>query len=204
VVGVTVLIDRHAGADRAGDQDSRRGGLQGHPGTRHSTDSGRPGGGLDRRAAGGTRQQRLQQRQGQQHASAVAERAPRPVDRLAGTAVAESERAGDLLVAETFELAHYDRRPLRLGQRLQPPHQVGQLFAALQLLGRAGAAGDHLGQRLGRRRAVAQVVERGIADDAKEPGPQLDLGAVATQRQSALEKASWVTSSARPPTIPAA
>ena len=180
------MIDRDPRTHRTGDQDGRRCRLQGHSSSRHSADSGRPGGGLHRRAAGGSRQQRFQQRQWQQRPGGVAERAPRSVDRLPRAAVTEAEGVGDLLVAEAFQLTHHNRRPLCLWQRLQPPHQVGQLFAALQLLRRAGAAGDHLGQGLGRGRAVAQVVERGVADDAEEPGAQLDLGPVAAQRQQGL------------------
>ena len=108
-------------------------------------------------------EQRLQQRQRDQHAGAVAQRPPRPVDRLAGTAVAQSQRGGDLLVAEAFELAHHDRRALRLGQRLQAaasarpaPRGAPAPPAGLR------AAGDHLGQRLGRgglsRRSLSAVL----------------------------------------------
>ena len=57
---------------------------------------------------------------------------PRAVDRLPRGAAADPERRGDLLVAQAFQLAHHDRRPLRLGQRLQPLHQLAQLLAPLE------------------------------------------------------------------------
>jgi hypothetical protein len=107
-------MDRDPGANRAGDQHRRRRRLQRHTGSGRTTCSRGPG-----RHLGGSHcaagQQRLQQRQRQQHAEAVAQRLPRPVDRLAGRAAGNAQRRRDLLVAETLQLAHHDRRSLRLG-----------------------------------------------------------------------------------------
>ena len=150
-------------------------------------------------------EQESHQGQRQQHPGAAAQRLARAEDHLARGAAAEAERRGDLLVAEAFELAHHDRRPLPLRQRLQPLDQFPQLLALLRLGGGAAAGGDRLLEDLGGRRAVAEVVEGGVADDPVEPGPQLDL--VLSSRRiasSAFENASWVTSSEREPTIEAA
>jgi hypothetical protein len=91
-------------------------------------------------------------------------------------------------VAEAFQLAHHDCRPLGFGQRPQLPDQLGQFFATLQLLGRVAPAGKRLGQRLRSGRAGAKVVERGVADDPVEPGAQFDLRVVAPQRQQRLRE----------------
>ena len=82
----------------------------------------------------------------------VAQRPAGAVDRLSRAAAAQSQRRGDLLVAQAFELAHHDRGALRLGQVAQALHQLGHLLAAFGLFGRGARAGrERLGQLGGLR-----------------------------------------------------
>ncbi len=184
---LAVVVDRDPSANRARDQDGCHRRLSGDADTRGPADARRSGGSLYRRARG-PGHQRLQQRQGQQHAGTVAQRPPCPEDRLAGGTAAQSQGGGDLVVAQSFQLAHHDCRPLGLRQRMQAAHQVRKFFAPFDRLLRAGATRDCLGQRLGRLRMVAQLVQRRVADDAEEPGAQLNFLAVAAQRQQRLRK----------------
>ena len=103
--------------------------------------------GARRRAGlGAVVDQHAQQRQRDQQPEPVAQRRARPVDRLPGGAAADPERRRDLLVAQAFQLAHHDRRALRLGQGAQPLISSASLLAPLGFLGWAAPAGDRLGQ----------------------------------------------------------
>jgi len=80
-------------------------------------------------------------------------------------------------VAQPFQLAHDDRGALRVGEVAQALHQLRHLLASQRLLGhRRRPTGESLGQLGAVRRPVAQVVERGVADDPVEPGPEVDIG----------------------------
>jgi hypothetical protein len=58
----------------------------------------------------------------------------------------------------------------------------------LRLGGDAAPARQRLGQLRRRRRPVAEVVQRRVADDPVEPGPQLDLRLGAAQREQRLRE----------------
>ena len=118
------LLDRDPGADRAGDQHRRHPDLGGVPppspprAAPPAVEAPAPAAiARPPRGLAAVLGQHAQQRQRDQQPEAVAQGLAGAVDRLPRGAAAEPERRGDLLVAQPFQLAHHDRRPLRLRQR---------------------------------------------------------------------------------------
>jgi hypothetical protein len=108
-----VFVERDARPHRANDEHRRRGRFQSHARAGGAADS-RGAGRRFSRARSSPGEQRLQERQRDQHPRPVAERPSRSVDRLASGATGDAQRRRDLLVAEALQLAHHDRRALRL------------------------------------------------------------------------------------------
>jgi hypothetical protein len=132
-VALTPLLDRDSRPGGTDGQDRRHpdlgGGAAAQSAEKRSARRGGSGAGGDRPARCGRLASALgqdpQQRQRHQEAEPVAQRRPCPVDRLPRGAAADSQRRRDLVVAEPFQLAHDDRRPLRVGQGAQALHQLG-------------------------------------------------------------------------------
>ena len=99
---------------------------------------------------------------------------------------AEGER--DLLVAATLELAQQDGVALALRERLDRHQHVAQPLAALERLVGPLDAVDALVQLVVAQAAVAQSVERRVVRDPVQPGPQVELRAVAVHRLVGLHE----------------
>ena len=188
MVPAAVVLDRGAGADGARDHHGRQAELQRRGAA--GPDDRRPSAAERRRsrfARPVATRQGAQQRQRDQRAEARADRRAPARDRLPRRTGADPEGDADLLVAHPLQLAHQEGGALLLGQRPQAGDQRRDLLARLRLGRRRATAADQvLGQLRRRGRAVAEVVQRRVADDPVEPRAQLDLGVAAAQGDQRL------------------
>ena len=157
---IGAAIDGRSRHDRAGRHDGGEAQLQGHrhPGPSDGLACPRNAGGADH----GDRDQR---------SSRLAQAVARPVDQLADRAGGELHRTRNLLVTSALELALDDCFALGCGQITDRDHQGGEPFATLERLRRLLHAVVVLVELL----VVpgdALFVDRRIADDPEEPGPE--------------------------------
>ena len=124
---------------------------------------------------GGRAEDAREQRVGGHGAGRRAQRQPRAVEVLAGSALGHAERQGDLLVRAAFDLAQQQRVALRRGERLDGGERLAQAFAQLNDVSGLRGAGTILVQHLAIVLGRAQDVERGVVGDAVEPGLQCQL-----------------------------
>ncbi len=89
-------------------------------------------------------------------------------------------RVRDLLVGESVDLAQQQRGALRLGQLLDVCQKLAEALPAYRpVAGREAVLGEvHVHRIHADGRGTAQVVERAVARDAVEPGPDVDLALV--------------------------
>jgi hypothetical protein len=187
--GAVAILKRKACADRARDEDPCRGRLDCDAGA--SPRDGRAaesGGRCPGRRSNPAGKHQLQQRQRHQQAGAVAKRPPGAIDRLSRRATRDPQSGGDLIVAETLELAHHDGGALWLRQCPQALHKIRELGPAGGFIEGADRGVTILEQLLRGRRLVAQVVQRGVADNPEQPRPQLDLGLGVAQGEERLRE----------------
>jgi hypothetical protein len=112
---------------------------------------------------------------------------PRLVHRLARGVRGCLERRGDLAELEVAELPHHQRRALPLGQFSEVVDQFAEPLPRFRSLDQTRPGSDLLGNDPDRLPTPPHGVDRLVARDPVDPGPQLDVPPLAGQRPQDLD-----------------
>ena len=159
-------VQRHPCADGASDRQHADQSLG-----RHCPADARPGS----RRRGKAVEHLSHHRHRDEEAEALAQGEATAVDQLPGSGDRDPHRLTDLPVAPALHLPLNQSLSLGFGERLDACEDRGQLFAALERLGWLLDAVEVLVEMVHRRTCVTNAVQRRVADDRVEPGPQVKL-----------------------------